>query len=64
MANAVSYLALWNFKEDNNIMSKDAKGKEKTHIKKSKAGKNAKNQDQESTDSLRNTPIAEISSLG
>ena len=45
-------------------MDKDAKGKEKTHIKKSKAGKNAKNQDQESTDSLRNTPIAEISSLG
>ena len=45
-------------------MGKDAKGIEKTHVKKGKAGKNAENQDQESTDSLRNTLIAEISSLG
>lgn len=59
MANAVSYLALWNFEEDDNIM-----GKEKTHDQKGKARKNAENQDQESTDSLRNTFIAEISSLG
>ena len=39
-------------------------GKEKTHDQKGKARKNAENQDQESTDSLRNTFIAEISSLG
>ena len=68
MANAVSYLALLNFEEDDNIVGKDAKGIEKTHVKKGKAGKNAENQDQdqdqESTDSLRNTLIAEISSLG
>ena len=64
MANAVSYLALLNFEEDDNIMGKDAKGIGKTHVKKDKAGKNAENQDQESTDSLRNTLIAEISSLG
>ena len=64
MANAVSYLALLNFEEDDNIMGKDAKGIEKTHVKKDKAGKNAENQDQESTESLRNTLIAEISSLG
>ena len=64
MANAVSYLALWNFEEDDNIMGKVAKGKEKTHDQKGKARKNAENQDQESTDSLRNTFIAEISSLG
>ena len=63
MANAVSYLALWNFEEDDNMMGKVAKGKEKTHDQKGKARKNA-NQDQESTDSLRNTFIAEISSLG
>ena len=64
MANAVSYLALWNSEEDDNIMGKVAKGKEKTHDKKGEAGKNAENQDQESIDSLRNTFIAEISSLG
>ena len=45
------------------MMGKVAKGKEKTHDQKGKARKNA-NQDQESTDSLRNTFIAEISSLG
>ena len=41
MANAVSYFALWNFKEDDNIMGKVAKGKEKTHDKKVKLEKNA-----------------------
>ena len=64
MANAVSYLALWKFEEDDNIMGKVAKGKEKTHDQKGEARKSAENQDQESTDSLRNTFIAEISSLG
>ena len=39
MANAVSYLALLNFEEDDNIMGKDAKGIEKTHVKKDKAEK-------------------------
>ena len=39
MANAVSYLALWNFEEDDNIMGKVAKGKEKTHDQKGKARK-------------------------
>ena len=33
-------------------------------LRKIKLEKNAENQDQESTDSLRNTLIAEISSLG
>ena len=45
-------------------MGKVAKGKEKTHDQKGEARKSAENQDQESTDSLRNTFIAEISSLG
>ena len=64
MANAVSYFALWNFKEDDNIMGKVAKGKEKTHDKKVKLEKNAEKKDQESTDSFRNNLIAEVSSLG
>ena len=38
--------------------------KKKTHDKKGKAGKNAEKKDQESSDSLRNTLITEISSLG
>ena len=38
--------------------------KKKTHDKKGKAGKKAEKQDQKSTNSLRNTLIAEISSLG
>ena len=45
-------------------MGKVAKGKKKTHDKKGKAGKNAEKKDQESSDSLRNTLITEISSLG
>ena len=45
-------------------MGKVAKGKKKTHDKKRKAGQNAEKQDQESTYSLRNTLLAEISSLG
>ena len=45
-------------------MGKVAKGKKKTHDKKGKAGKKAEKQDQKSTNSLRNTLIAEISSLG
>ena len=66
MVNAVFFLALQNFGEDDNIMGKVAKGKKskKTHDKKGKAGKNAEKQDQESSDSLRNTLISEISSLG
>jgi len=49
-----------------NIMGKDAKGKGKTRVKKAKGGKcAAEKQDvKESTDSLRNTLIAEVSSLG
>ena len=34
MANAVSYFALWHFEQEDNIMGKVAKGKEKTHDKK------------------------------
>ena len=65
MVNAVSFFALQNFGEDDNIMGKVAKGKKKkTYDKKLKVGKNAEKQDQESTYSLRNTLIAEISSLG
>ena len=45
-------------------MGKVAKGKKKTYDKKRKVGKKAEKQDQESTYSLRNTLIAEISSLG
>ena len=46
-------------------MGKVAKGKKKKkYDKKRKAGQNAEKQDQESTYSLRNTLIAEISSLG
>ena len=45
-------------------MGKVAKGKKKNYDKKRKAGQNAEKQDQESTYSLRNTLIAEISSLG
>ena len=46
-------------------MGKVAKGeKKKTYDKKRKAGKNAEKQDQESTYSLRNILIVEISSLG
>ena len=49
-----------------NIMGKDVKGKGKTRAKKVKGGKcAAEKQDvKESTDSLRNTLIAERSSLG
>ena len=59
-----SFFALQNFGEDDNIMGKVAKGKKKKYDKKRKAGQNAEKQDQESTYSLRNTLIAEISSLG
>ena len=46
-------------------MGKVAKGKKKkTYDEKRKVGKNAEKKDQESTYSLRNTLIAEISSLG
>ena len=64
MVNTVSFFALQNFGEDDNIMGKVAKGKKKNYDKKRKVGKKAEKQDQESTYSLRNTLIAEISSLG
>jgi len=48
------------------IMGKDAKGKGKTRAKKVKGGKRAAEKEDvtESTDSLRNTLTAEMSSLG
>ena len=49
-------------------MGKDTKGKGKTHAKKVKGGKRAAEKQNvsrnESTDSLRNALIAEMSSLG
>ena len=39
MARRVSYFALWLFEQEENIMGKVAKGKEKTHDKKVKLEK-------------------------
>ena len=62
MVNAVSFFAeLWGGRQYN---GQSCQRQKKTHDKKRKAGQNAEKQDQESTYSLRNTLLTEISSLG